>query len=243
MTIEAAEIAPSARERFDRMHAQIRTRICLLDYPPGARLSEEALAAEFGVSRTPLRRVLVRLEGEGLLHSVHGVGTFVTDVDIEELVQTFELRLELAEVIGRLGAAPPDADLWRELEALSACSKALLKEPDARRFAELNMDFFMARLKLTRNRPLKEICERLYFRTTRIWLKSAVASTVDLASEVEVFDREIDDFLRALEIGDLLAAALIQRAHLSMSFERMRLGAQRALRDDGTHTCAARDHE
>jgi DNA-binding GntR family transcriptional regulator len=175
----------------------------------------------------------VRLEVEGLLHSVHGVGTFVTDVDVEELAQTFRLRLELVELIGKLGAVAPDADLWQELAALASRSKALLKAPDARSFARLNMDFFTARLKLTRNEPLKEICERLYFRTTRIWLKSVVASRIDLASEVEVFDREIDDCLRALESGDLHAAALIQRAHLSMSFERMRRAARRTVGDGG----------
>lgn len=222
MNIETPEIAPRARDRFERMHAAIRNRICLLDYAPGTRLSEEALAAEFGVSRTPLRRVLVRLEGEGLLQSVHGVGTFVTDVEIGELIQTYQLRLELAELTGKLSAVAPDEALWQDFRALSARSKAMIDVPDPRRFAQLNMDFFLALLRLTANEPLKEICERLYFQTTRIWLKSVFASRIDLADEVDIFDREVHDILRALEIGDLHAAALIQRAHISMSFERMR---------------------
>ncbi len=225
MNIDSTDLAPSARDRFDRMHAAIRTGICLLDYAPGMRLSEEALAAKFGVSRTPLRRVLARLEGEGLVKSVHGVGTFVTDVDIAELAQTYQLRLELAELTGKLNAVAPDADLWNEFREMSDRSKALLIDPDARRFAELNMDFYLALLKLTANEPLKDICERLYFRTTRIWLKSVFASQIDLADEVDVFDREVHDILRALEVGDLHAAALIQRAHISMSFKRIRRGA------------------
>jgi len=225
MNFEAPETAPSARDRFERMHAAIRNRICLLDYAPGTRLSEEALAAEYGVSRTPLRRVLGRLEGEGLLQSVHGVGTFVTDVEIGELTQTYQLRLELAELTGKLSAVAPDEALWQDFRTLSARSKALIDAPDPRRFAELNMDFFLALLRLTANEPLKEICERLYFQTTRIWLKSVFASRIDIADEVDIFDREVHDILRALEIGDLHAAALIQRAHISMSFERMRRNA------------------
>ena len=82
------ETLPTARDRFEKMYTVLRNRICLLDYPPGTRLAEEDLAAEFGTSRTPLRRVLVRLESEGLLQAVHGVGTFVTDVEIEEVEQT-----------------------------------------------------------------------------------------------------------------------------------------------------------
>jgi len=62
--------------RNQMLYSQLRDRICLLDYPPDTRLSEEALAKEFGISRTPLRRVLARLEDEGLVQSVHGVGTW-----------------------------------------------------------------------------------------------------------------------------------------------------------------------
>lgn len=218
--------AGSARDRFERMHAEIRTRICLLDYAPGTRLSEETLAAEFGISRTPLRRVLARLESEGLLQSVHGVGTFVTDVEIGELAQTYRLRLELAELTGKLDPVAPGPALMAAFEALSVRSKALMAAPDPRTFARLNMDFFLTLLQLTANEPLREISERLYFQTTRIWLKSVFASQIDLKDEVAIFDREVDDILRALKVGDVHAAALVQRAHISMSFHRMRRGAQ-----------------
>ncbi|PKP84008.1 MAG: GntR family transcriptional regulator [Alphaproteobacteria bacterium HGW-Alphaproteobacteria-2] len=225
MNIASNGFSGSARDRFERMHDEIRTRICLLDYAPGARLSEEILAAEFGISRTPLRRVLARLESEGLLQSVHGVGTFVTDVDIGELAQTYRLRLELAEMIGKLDPVVPSPAIIAEFEALSERARALLTVPDPRRFAELNMEFFIAFLGLTASEPLREISERLYFQTTRIWLKSVFASLIDLRDEVEVFRREISDVRRALRIGDVHAAALIHRAHISMSFERMRKGA------------------
>ena len=98
-------VAP-ARALRERLYRTLRDRICLLDYPPGARLSEEELAAEFEISRTPLRRVLARLEAEGLIGSVHGVGTIVTDVDVEELAQVYALRMELAPLLGRLDPVP-----------------------------------------------------------------------------------------------------------------------------------------
>lgn len=216
------EIPQNARERFERMHDILRTRICLLDYPPGMRLSEEALAAEFGTSRTPLRRVLVRLEGEGLVQSVHGVGTFVTDANIGELEQTYQLRLELADLLGVLVPTPPDPELWNTLQSISDQVKLLVRQPDARRFGELNMEFFLAFHRITGNIPLREICERLFFQTSRIWLKSMAAARIDVGAEVSIFSDEIDEVLRALAIGDVRAAALIHRAHISMSFVRMR---------------------
>ncbi|MDE3239248.1 MAG: GntR family transcriptional regulator [Paracoccaceae bacterium] len=223
MTFAPAEVPHSARDRFDRMHTILRDRICLLDYPPGTRLSEEELAAEFGTSRTPLRRVLVRLESEGLLQSVHGVGTFVTDVDIEALEQTYQLRMELAELLGILGPNPPDPTLWQRLQSLSTEVRTLAEHPDARRFGELNMEFFHEFHGITSNLPLREICERLFLQTARIWLKSMAASRIDVGAEVRIFADEIDEVLRALAIGDVRSAALIHRAHISMSFTRMRL--------------------
>lgn len=223
-----SDALPSARDRFERLHQILRNRICVLDYPPGTRLSEEELAAEFGTSRTPLRRVLVRLESEGLVQSVHGVGTFVTDVDIEALEQTYQLRMELAELLGVLGPNPPDPALWERLQRLSAEVRALADAPDARRFGELNMEFFHEFHGITSNLPLREICERLFLQTARIWLKSMAAARIDVAAEVRIFADEIDEVLRALAIGDIRSAALIHRTHISMSFTRMRLAARGA---------------
>jgi DNA-binding GntR family transcriptional regulator len=213
-----------ARDRFGSLYETLRNRICLLDYAPGARLSEAILAAEFGLSRTPLRRVLARLESEGLVTSVHGVGTFVTDVRLEELEQTYRLRLELAELIAKLDPVDPSLAQIAEFRALSERAQKLRTAADLRSFAELNMDYFLTTLLLTTNQPLQRVSERLYYRTTRIWLQSVTSSLIDLENEADHFAREIDGVLHALEAGDLHAAALIQRAHLSMCFERLRKG-------------------
>lgn len=213
-----------ARDRFEALHQELRDRICLLDYAPGTRLSETVLAEEFGVSRTPMRRVLARLEAEGLLHSVQGVGTFVTDASIDELEQVYRLRMELAELSGRLAPLRPTPNQLDGFRQISIRAKALIYTPDPRAFARLIMDFFLALLALTDNAPLREISERLYFQTTRIWLTSLFDSVLDAQREYEIFNREVEDILVALEIGDMQAAAHIQRAHISMSFTRMQQG-------------------
>lgn len=212
---------PSARDRFDAVHTELRNRICLLDYPPGMRLSETELAEEMGTSRTPLRRVLARLEDEGLVRSVHGVGTFVTDVDIDDLAQTYRLRIALTELVGQLDPVAPDKHLLLELGTLADQAVELAKAPEPRKFAQLNMAFFQKRLCLTQNGPLRAICERLYLHTARIWLQSSFASKLDLQQEARIFAREAEDVMEALSIGDSHAAAMIQRSHLSMSFTRL----------------------
>jgi DNA-binding GntR family transcriptional regulator len=209
-----------SRERFERIYKTIRDRICLLEYQPGERLGEEDLAREFQVSRTPIRRVLSRLESEGLLESRHGVGTFVTDVDIDALAQVFQLRMELAELIGKLDPIPrSEADLDRVRNLLARCEE-LLKAPDAKVYARINMDFFQELGATMGNAPLREISERLYYLTTRIWLKAV--PHLNLRDEIIVFRREMADVLAAMELGDLEAVGHIRRSHISMSVKRMK---------------------
>lgn len=218
MTTEPA----TGRDRLIQIHDIIRERIMMLDYPPGEKLSEVALANEFGVSRTPLRRVLAGLEDEGLLRSVHGVGTIVTDVDLEELAQVYRLRMELVVLIADLDPAPVIDETLASFRALHERALALRQTPAPRAFAALDRDMFLAINRLSLNQPLREASERLYFRTARIWLQAITASDIDLENEAEIYCRETKDILAAVEAGQVDALSHLRRAHIAMSFERMR---------------------
>src|SRR5262249_10332693 len=108
----------STEERFLRIHSTIRQRICLLDYTPGSALSEVDLPREFKVSRTPLRRVLQRLDYEGLVHIRNGVGTIVTDINLKVLKDTYDLRIRHALMVGELSSVPIASADIRALDAL-----------------------------------------------------------------------------------------------------------------------------
>jgi DNA-binding GntR family transcriptional regulator len=91
----------------------LRGRLVRGDFRAGVRLTEEQLALELHVSRTPIREALRRLVSDGLLRFVPNVGTFVaswTDDDIRDL---FDLRVLLESNIASLAAqriAPADID-------------------------------------------------------------------------------------------------------------------------------------
>ncbi|MEM8689161.1 MAG: winged helix-turn-helix domain-containing protein [Pseudomonadota bacterium] len=71
------------KQRAKQIYEELRERICLLDYKPGEIIKERDLADEFGVSRTPLRRVLQMLENDGLIQSKQGHGTVVAEIDLQ----------------------------------------------------------------------------------------------------------------------------------------------------------------
>ncbi|WP_299350861.1 GntR family transcriptional regulator [uncultured Shimia sp.] len=211
----------NVRDRHAAMHYEIRQRICLLEYPPGMRLSEAVLAEEFGTSRTPVRRVLARLESEGLVQSQHGVGTIVTDADITELYQVYQLRVELTELMGRLDPVTPDAAYISRFEDLIARGQEIVRSGTPHEFTQFDMDVFQALVELTSNLPLRQTLERLFYQTKRIWLQSAITARLDLNEEFRIFQHELEAILLALQANDMPAAAQLQSAHISMSFRRL----------------------
>lgn len=217
---KAAAHAPSpSRERFERLYRAIRDGICLFEYPPGGRLSEQELARKFSVSRTPVRRVLARLEADGLIETRHGVGNFVTSVRLDEMAQLYQLRVELAVLIGRWSPIPPTREGLDRIRAMIARCDLLSQQPEYKAFSRLNMDFFSELSAMTGNAPLREVSERLYFLTSRVWLQ--LMPKLDLGEEVAAFRREMVEVLAAMEIGDLETVGHIRRTHISMSFARM----------------------
>ena len=212
----------SVRDRHEAMHHLLRQRICLLVYPPGMRLSEADLAADLGISRTPLRRVLARLEDEGLVRSQHGVGTIVTDADSAELEQAYRLRIELTQLVARLDPVLPDADWRRRFDGLVAQARDIVQGGTPQSFTELDMEVFEALSLLTANLPLRETLARLYYQTKRIWLTAAMEAQIDLRAEFQIFLDELEAIQLALQSDDLDAVAHVQRAHISMSFNRLK---------------------
>lgn len=76
-----ASTPEAPRQARDVLYATLLDGIVQLRYPPGARLSDVAIAAELGVSRTPAREAILRLADEGLVAVHPRSGTFVTPID------------------------------------------------------------------------------------------------------------------------------------------------------------------
>ncbi len=210
----------SQTERFDRIYKEIRKRICLLDYQPDTLLNEGLLAEEFGVSRTPVRNVLLRLNYEGLVETRNGVGTIVTALDLETFKDIYELRMRLAEMAGDLSpleATPLTVDNIKGL-----CQRAgLLQDnaPNRRAYAKLCNELHELLLDLIGNQALREMTDLLYYRAARIWL--TFLHNLNWGEEVEILQHEISDILRALQVGDLHGVGNARRQFLYMTLTRI----------------------
>ena len=202
-----------ARRRFLAIHHALRERITLLRYPPGTRLDIVALSREFGVSRTPIRAVLQRLEYDGLVMTRHGVGTRVTEVDLGRLREVTEFRMRLAELIGELSPLPPSpACLERFERALDAC-RALGEQLDAEGFARVDLEVHACVCSLIGHPQLLEDYDELYYRTARMWF--ALLPRLPWADEVARFRADVELQLLALRRGDVRGVGFLVRNALS----------------------------
>lgn len=110
------------------LEKEIEKLILAGELPPGMRLNEIQLAAQFGTSRGPLREATRSLEAKGLVEVVRNKGVFVRRLSVEEAVEIYDLRAALLGLAGRLLAGRmTDAILKRLHSQLDKMDEAAAK--------------------------------------------------------------------------------------------------------------------
>lgn len=155
--------ARAARSNADAPHVErayrnLKAGIVEGRYRPGAALSEVGLAAEHGMSRTPIREGLARLWQEGYLDRVVGHGYFVARVTVQQIHDTFDVRRLLeGAAAARAAELATDADIER-LRALARVPMGAGK--DYRESEAANVQFHLAIAGCARNTLALELIER-----------------------------------------------------------------------------------
>ena len=144
----ATEAAAPSRQRLDRArHAapqvldHLRERIVALDLPPGMLLSRANLASSFGVSQTPVRDALMRLEEEGLVDVFPQHKTVVSRIDIAQARQAHFLRRAIEVEVARMLAGDSEASLVKRLRATIGHQRAALAAGDYPEFVACDQAF------------------------------------------------------------------------------------------------------
>ena len=139
---------PGTAERLDRdrqaapqVFDRLRESIISLALPPGTTLSRTALAEKFGVSSTPVRDALMRLEEEGLVEVFPQYATVVSKVDVALAQQSHFLRQSLELEIVRMLALDHPEPLVAQLSLTIALQQQCAKAGDLPRFTEADNDF------------------------------------------------------------------------------------------------------
>ncbi|MCX7564945.1 GntR family transcriptional regulator [Sulfitobacter sp. F26169L] len=179
-------------------------------YRPGDRLVESELADRFGVSRTPIREALQRLETQSLL-ARDGRSLIVASLDHNQMAELYVVRGELEGLAARLAARNATEEEVRLLREMVEADNALKDHPAA--LARANRRFHKQIHLASHNRFLVQQLDLVH-------RSMALMATTSLAVQGrgEIAQREHDKIVSAIEARDGDAADAALRAHISVAF-------------------------
>jgi DNA-binding GntR family transcriptional regulator len=189
--------------KTDLVAALIRELVITGQLAGGEQLRQRDLAQRFGVSQTPVREAMRRLESEGLLVCDTHRGFTVAAPELSAIVENFQIRAALESLGASLAARKIDADGLVRLHDLNDRMRAL--PDDDPRYLDLNREFHFAIYEYARSPLLLSLMRLLWAalhggpRVTRTHAESA---------------RQHDEILQALGNGDAAGASARTYQHI-----------------------------
>lgn len=154
-------------DRHVSLHAQVlerlRQKIIQGECAPGSRLVEESLAAEFGVSRNPVREAIRVAEAEGFVQVLPRRGAVVATPDTRAVEELFVVRAALEPLAAKLAAGRVTPEHLDQLRALLTESERATAREDYGRLAALNSDFHLQVVRAAGNRWLETMATSIFY--------------------------------------------------------------------------------
>lgn len=205
--MNASRIAPLAL--YQEVAERLRERIFAHELQPGAWIDEQALAQQYGISRTPLREALKVLASEGLVTLKPRRGCYVTEISERDLDEVFTVMAILEGECARTAAIRASRADLAQLQAIHADLEAAAAARDIDRYFESNQTFHLLLQRIADNRWLLQVIEDL-----RQVIKLSRHHSLFSEGRLEQSLAEHRGILGALNSGDGAAAENRMRAHI-----------------------------
>ncbi len=207
------------RPLFEQLADRVRELILAGDYAPGQRLQEKEMSERFGVSRTPMREALKVLSSEGLVTLAPNRGAAVTQLDDDELAETFPIMGALEALAGELACAHATDD---EIEAIAELHSQMIDAFNRGAlddYYSVNQIIHTAILEAARNSTLTKQIEQLAGRVRRSRFQGGMS---DQRWRQAVDEHEV--ILARLRARDAAGLADALRRHVDTKFETVKEG-------------------
>jgi DNA-binding GntR family transcriptional regulator len=182
------------------------------DLRPGDRLLETDLAQRFGVSRTPIREAIRRLETDGLVAHKPRVGAMIRVLAQQEIVELYEMRIVLEATAAQMAAKHASKAEIHTLKTLNAQMMQVARDPY--KVAMLNRKFHACILSAARNRFLAQSHNSLSHALVLLG-----KTTLESSERVKDVVSQHDAIVEALKSGQPETAAKLMRTHMEASLE------------------------
>lgn len=183
----------------EQVYKELQLRIITNELAPGELLNEKELMGHYKIGRTPLREILLQLQNENLIQMKPKYGTFVSQIDFQEVKEIIEIRKELEGLAGRLAAARIKPEQLEDLRSIIAQVEELQRNgpQTLANWTKLDFAFHSVLYQATGNKNLTEILQKLHNINARFWYH--------LKFDWEMYSSALNDFkimVAALEKSD-----------------------------------------
>jgi len=204
-----ARARPGRTSFVDKAYREIRRRILDNEYPPAHQVLEHELATDLGMSRTPVREALVRLQNENFVQLIPRHGMRVVPLSLEDLRELYEVftTLELT-ALERLIRLKPEARVLAGLDEAIDDMDAAIKLRDRDAWVRADERFHRMIIDLSGNTRLAAMAYTLWDQGHR-----ARMTTVRLRSALQSSNREHRAVVDAIRRGDWRAAKAVHSRH------------------------------
>lgn len=200
-----------------RAYAEIRRLIVSGEFPPGFFLSERQLAAQLGMSKTPVHVALERLEAEGFVVISAQQGIVVRGMTVDDIVDHYELREALESWVVRRLAGRLSPEQKHELEVNLRQQHEALEAWDMAKLMHLDEQLHYRLCSYLNNREIMSTMERLRDKIHQVILRVTETDRARPASSTS----EHQAILEALFEGDGEKAARLMTEHLEAGKRRI----------------------
>lgn len=204
---------------MDQAHKVIKRKIVTLDARPGERVDDISLAAELGLSRTPVREALFRLSSEGLVNVGPKGGFTVRPLDLVDIAELFEAHIVVARATARLLALrATEADIAVLQEANEEVDAAI-KAGSPAAISAANAQLHRMEALFARNEHLRGLAWSIHDQGQRLAYLSFggdAGLAVDLAAHFQRTCKDHEETLVAVRDRDPDAAERVAARHVHL---------------------------
>lgn len=212
--IDTSNFEPTAGAVMaENVYQRLRKTIVEGDLAPGVRLVEETTARHLGVSRTPVREAIFRLESEGLVRRDQRGGAIVAELTGEEIEEVYAVRSALEGLAARMAASTMSSTEFTRLEHTQARLETATREAGPEELASLNFSFHEVILRSTHNSTLISFMAQIHAS-----LRRATQTTLAYPGRAVEALREHRELIDAIRRRDEAGAERIARQHIDNAF-------------------------
>ena len=195
----------------DRTYSALKDAICRMNiYAPDAqlKLDERQLSLQLGISRTPLREALARLEQEGMVDIIPRRGIMIVRKTKKEILEIIVVLAALESMAARLATENASADDIGSLRSMSAGFKSGATDARIDEYSERNIEFHQAILRISGCDLLVETADQLFLHVRGI--RAQTIGEGDRATRSVIDHMQI---IEAIEARDTELAEKLVREH------------------------------